>query len=321
MRRGRNGVTVLPAEGFVGALYVHEMARSGDPHLHAHLVIANRVRGPDGRWSAPDMRPVYAHAKTAGTIADAVMRARALAQRSASSGGRWSTASPSWSPYRPRCASTSPPATPRSWRRPSRVGSPPAPASPPSSARRATERASSRASEAVAEWRARAAEHGFGERELRRALGRVRGVTASDYNERLRAQAKRMLGPEGLTRQSSTFTRREVIQRARRRPPRGRAARPPRAPRRRLPRARLRRAHARRATTPSRGHREALYTTPDMLRAEVRLLEAATGRDPDGPVVADARAARRRDRRAPDARRRPGRRRCATSARARRACA
>jgi conjugative relaxase-like TrwC/TraI family protein len=74
VRRGRNGVTVLPAEGFVGALYVHEMARSGDPHLHAHLVIANRVRGPDGRYSAPDMRPVYAQAKTAGTIADAVMR-------------------------------------------------------------------------------------------------------------------------------------------------------------------------------------------------------------------------------------------------------
>src|SRR5680860_867300 len=52
VRRGRNGVTVLPAEGFVGAFYLHEMARSGDPHLHAHLVIANRVRGEDGRWSA-----------------------------------------------------------------------------------------------------------------------------------------------------------------------------------------------------------------------------------------------------------------------------
>lgn len=75
VRRGRNGAAVLPGEGFIGAVYVHEMARSGDPHLHAHLVIANRVRGEDGRWSAPDMRPVYSQAKTAGTIADAVMRA------------------------------------------------------------------------------------------------------------------------------------------------------------------------------------------------------------------------------------------------------
>jgi len=67
--------------------------------------------------------------------------------------------------------------------------------------------------EAVAGWRARAAEHGFGDRDLRRALGRARGLTASDYTERLRAQARHMLGPGGLTRQSSTLTRREVIQR------------------------------------------------------------------------------------------------------------
>ncbi len=50
------------------------MARLGDPQLHAHLVTADRVRGEDGRWSAPDIRPVYAEAKIAGTIADAVIR-------------------------------------------------------------------------------------------------------------------------------------------------------------------------------------------------------------------------------------------------------
>ena len=32
--------------------------------------------GPDGRCTAPDMRPVCAQAKTAGMIADAVMRER-----------------------------------------------------------------------------------------------------------------------------------------------------------------------------------------------------------------------------------------------------
>ncbi len=74
-RRGTNGVDVIPAEGFVGGMYTHEMARSGDPHLHTHVVIANRVRSPsDGRWTAPDMRPVYAAAKTAGTIGEAVLR-------------------------------------------------------------------------------------------------------------------------------------------------------------------------------------------------------------------------------------------------------
>ena len=168
------GVTVLPAEGFVGAIYVHEMARSGDPHLHAHLVIANRVKGPDGRWSAPDMRPVYAQAKTAGTIADAVMRD----ELTRSLGVEWGpvingiaelVAVPR------RCASTSRPVTPRSWRRRPPAGSPRCRASPPSSARRATERGSIARGEAAAGWRARAAEHGFGEHELRRALGRARG--------------------------------------------------------------------------------------------------------------------------------------------------
>jgi conjugative relaxase-like TrwC/TraI family protein len=74
VRRGRAGAQVLPAEGFAGAMYHHEMARSGDPHLHTHVVLANAARGPDGRWSAPDMRAVYTSAKAAGAIQEAVLR-------------------------------------------------------------------------------------------------------------------------------------------------------------------------------------------------------------------------------------------------------
>ena len=97
-----------------------------------------------------------------------------------------------------------------------------------------------------------------------------------------------MLGPEGLTRQSSTFTRREVIQQLAEVHPEG-------APAGHLERladdflARTCVALTRAGDDTDRGHREALYTTPDMLRAEVRLIDAATGRDPHGPVVADTR--------------------------------
>ena len=73
-RRGAGGVRIIAAHGLVGAAYIHEMSRSGDPHLHTHAVIANAVRGQDGRYSAPDMRPIFNAAKTAGTIAEAVMR-------------------------------------------------------------------------------------------------------------------------------------------------------------------------------------------------------------------------------------------------------
>jgi conjugative relaxase-like TrwC/TraI family protein len=287
VRRGRDGVTVLAAEGFVGAVYVHEMARSGDPHLHAHLVIANRVRGEDGRWSAPDMRPVYAHAKTAGTIADAAMRA-ALSR---SLGAEWGPVTNGIAElvavpmevrehFSARHAEIMEEATARGLT--SRAGI--------AAIQRETrdrKRVIAR-SEAVAGWRARSAEHGFGEHELRRALGRVRGVTEADYTERLRAQATHMLGPEGLARQSSTFTRREVIQQLADVHSEG-------APAGHLERladdflARTCAALTRAGDDPDRGHRERLYSTPDMLRAEVRLLDAATGRDPNGSVVADAR--------------------------------
>jgi conjugative relaxase-like TrwC/TraI family protein len=285
VRRGRNGVTVLPAEGFVGAVYVHEMARSGDPHLHAHLVIANRARGADGRWSAPDMRPVYAHAKTAGTIADAVMRA----ELSRSLGVEWGPVTNGIAElvavptevrehFSARHAEIMEEATARGLTSMSGIAA-------IQRETRDRKRVVSR-EDAVAGWRARAAEHGFGQRELAGALGRVLAVSASDHTERLRAQATRMLGPEGLTRQSSTFTRREVIQALAEVHPEG-------APAGHLERL-ADRFIAERCLAledpEDASRRDPLYTVPDMLRAEVRLLDAATGRDPRGSVVAGTQA-------------------------------
>jgi conjugative relaxase-like TrwC/TraI family protein len=74
VRRGHAGAEVLRADGFAGAIYHHELARSGDPHLHTHLVMANAARGAGGRWGAPDMRALFAAAKAAGAIREAVLR-------------------------------------------------------------------------------------------------------------------------------------------------------------------------------------------------------------------------------------------------------
>jgi conjugative relaxase-like TrwC/TraI family protein len=43
--------------------------------LHTHVLIANQSRGVDGRWSALDGRLIYRHAKTAGYVYQAVLRA------------------------------------------------------------------------------------------------------------------------------------------------------------------------------------------------------------------------------------------------------
>lgn len=59
-RRGRNGVRQIDtAGGVIGTKYRHWDSRTGDPNLHDHVVIANRVQGVDGQWSSIDGRMLY----------------------------------------------------------------------------------------------------------------------------------------------------------------------------------------------------------------------------------------------------------------------
>jgi conjugative relaxase-like TrwC/TraI family protein len=75
VRRGKGGAVVQPGEGLVAAAYRHRLSRSLDPQLHTHVVAANASQGPDGRWTALDARHIYRHAKTAGTLYQAHLRA------------------------------------------------------------------------------------------------------------------------------------------------------------------------------------------------------------------------------------------------------
>jgi conjugative relaxase-like TrwC/TraI family protein len=73
-RRGHGGTTVVDADGLVAAAFRHRTSRSGDPHLHTHVVIANLVRGPDDRWTALDARALFHWAKTVGYLYEAQLR-------------------------------------------------------------------------------------------------------------------------------------------------------------------------------------------------------------------------------------------------------
>jgi conjugative relaxase-like TrwC/TraI family protein len=75
VRRGRGGVRREAGEGFVAAAYRHRMSRAEDPQLHTHVVAANMARGTDGRWTALDATPIYQHAKAAGYLYQAHLRA------------------------------------------------------------------------------------------------------------------------------------------------------------------------------------------------------------------------------------------------------
>jgi conjugative relaxase-like TrwC/TraI family protein len=67
-RRGHGGVQHVSGQGLLAVGYDHRTSREGDPLLHTHLIIANRVQGPDGRWTALDGRDLYRHRLTADAI-------------------------------------------------------------------------------------------------------------------------------------------------------------------------------------------------------------------------------------------------------------
>ncbi|MGW5106118.1 MobF family relaxase [Nocardia sp. NPDC004123] len=58
-RLGRNGVRQVDVEGLVAARFTHRESRCGDPDLHTHMLIANRVRTLDGRWRTLDATVIY----------------------------------------------------------------------------------------------------------------------------------------------------------------------------------------------------------------------------------------------------------------------
>lgn len=79
-RSGRNGVARIGTTGAIAAAFDHWESRAGDPQLHTHLVIANRVqRITDGAWVTLDSRTLYKAAVAAsehynGLLFDALHR-------------------------------------------------------------------------------------------------------------------------------------------------------------------------------------------------------------------------------------------------------
>jgi conjugative relaxase-like TrwC/TraI family protein len=70
-RRGHGGHEHVSGQGLLAVGFDHRTSREGDPLLHTHLVVANRIQGPDGRWTALDGRDLYRHR----LAADAIYRA------------------------------------------------------------------------------------------------------------------------------------------------------------------------------------------------------------------------------------------------------
>lgn len=82
--RGHQGdgltATRVNTEGFIAAAFGHRSNRCGDPQLHTHVVVTNMLVDEHGRASALDSRELYRQARTAGFLYQAAMRAE-LTQR------------------------------------------------------------------------------------------------------------------------------------------------------------------------------------------------------------------------------------------------
>ena len=58
-RLGTNGVRQVNVQGIVATAFTHRDSRAGDPDLHTHVAVANKVQTDDGRWLSIDGRVLY----------------------------------------------------------------------------------------------------------------------------------------------------------------------------------------------------------------------------------------------------------------------
>jgi conjugative relaxase-like TrwC/TraI family protein len=59
-RVGAQGVAQVDTDGFIAARFTHRDSRAGDPDLHTHVAVSNKVRATgSGQWLALDGRPLF----------------------------------------------------------------------------------------------------------------------------------------------------------------------------------------------------------------------------------------------------------------------
>jgi conjugative relaxase-like TrwC/TraI family protein len=207
-RRGPAGKDRVQGDGLTVAAFRHRTSRAGDPQLHTHAVVANSTVA-DGYASALDGRALYAHARTAGFLYQAVLRKNLTEHLGVE-----------WEPVHNGVAEVSgidDDVLRHFSRRSQEIRE----------RMRQTGGRSARSAEIAAletrrskeynvpanrlreEWRASASELGLGQDELAAILDRRAPSRALEPD--LAATAEELAAPGGVTREASTFDRRDVL--------------------------------------------------------------------------------------------------------------
>ncbi|MFI8592445.1 MobF family relaxase [Dietzia maris] len=72
-RVGTGGIKQVKTGGIIAAEFTHFDTRCGDPDLHSHVLLANKVQGPDGRWLSLDSRAIHQMHQAISARYDAIL--------------------------------------------------------------------------------------------------------------------------------------------------------------------------------------------------------------------------------------------------------
>ncbi|WP_133884192.1 MobF family relaxase [Glycomyces sp. NRRL B-16210] len=79
-RSGAGGAAQIETNGLVATAFDHHDSRSGDPDLHTHLAVANKIQGRDGKWRSLDGTALYAVGVAASETYNAAIEAELTAR-------------------------------------------------------------------------------------------------------------------------------------------------------------------------------------------------------------------------------------------------
>jgi conjugative relaxase-like TrwC/TraI family protein len=79
-RLGAGGVRQVETTGLIAAVFTHRDSRAGDPDLHNHVAVSNKVQTQDGRWRALDGRVFYKAAVAASERYDTRLEAQLVSR-------------------------------------------------------------------------------------------------------------------------------------------------------------------------------------------------------------------------------------------------
>ncbi|MEX2504150.1 MAG: MobF family relaxase, partial [Egicoccus sp.] len=207
-RRGKAGREQVEADGFVAAAFRHRTSRADDPLLHTHVLVANLAQAADDHtWRSLDARHLYLHAKTAGYLYQAQLRAELTRRLEVTFG-------PVTNGYADLDGIPRPLIEAFSRRRADILaaledhGHTSAKAAQVATLTTRIPKSHADADRLRMGWRERAAGLGFAAREIAAVTGRTTDRHVGDGLDR---QAGWLLGPAGLTAKASTFTRRDTL--------------------------------------------------------------------------------------------------------------